>query len=56
MTLYPSDPATRKVKYIASVIYVLLMAFIVIGSYMHQQAPNSEPMEQIDVIPDASAY
>jgi hypothetical protein len=59
MTLYSSDPATKKVKYAASIIYVLVMAFIVAGSYLHQQnqtVESNEPVESVDVIPDASVY
>lgn len=31
------DPGTKKAKRIASIIYVCVMAFIVGGSYLHQQ-------------------
>ncbi|MCK4842868.1 MAG: hypothetical protein KAT04_13480 [Methylococcales bacterium] len=32
-----SAPAAKKVKYIASIIYLLVFAFVVGGSYINQQ-------------------
>jgi hypothetical protein len=37
MTHHSSDPAAKKVKYIASIIYLLVFSFIVGGSYINQQ-------------------
>jgi len=36
-----TDPAARKVKYIASIIYLLVFSFIVGGSYINQQMEAS---------------
>ncbi len=41
MNDYHPDPSTKKVKYIASVIYLLVLAFIVGGSYINQQQDSS---------------
>lgn len=41
MNEYNPDPTTKKVKYIASIIYLLVMAFIVGGSYINQQQATS---------------
>ncbi len=48
MTEYTTDPA-KKVKYIASILYLLFFAFIVGGSYLHQQQ-GVEEIESIDLI------
>ena len=32
-----TDPAARKVKYIASIIYLLVFSFVVGGTYINQQ-------------------
>lgn len=37
MNEYNPDPAAKKVKYIASIIYLLVFAFLVGGSYINQQ-------------------
>ena len=42
------DPAARKVKYIASIIYLLVFSFIVGGTYINQQL-ESTATEQIDL-------
>lgn len=36
------DAGTKKAKRIASIIYVCVMAFIVGGSYLHQQQQAAE--------------
>mgnify|MGYP000273453307 CR=1 FL=1 len=41
MTNTSSDPAAKKVKYIASIIYLLVFAFIVGGTYINQQTSSS---------------
>jgi len=47
MTNNSSDPAAKKVKYIASIIYLLIFTFIVGGSYINQQmtAPTTNSIE-----------
>ena len=37
MNEYNPDPAAKKVRYIASIIYLLVFAFLVGGSYINQQ-------------------
>lgn len=37
MNEYNPDPKAKKVKYIASIIYLLVLVFIVGGSYINQQ-------------------
>ncbi|MCF6250429.1 MAG: hypothetical protein L3J75_04050 [Methylococcaceae bacterium] len=37
MNEYTPDPAAKRVKYIASIIYIVVLAFIVGGSYLNQQ-------------------
>jgi len=37
MNEYNPDPASKKARYIASIIYLLVLAFIVGGSYINQQ-------------------
>ncbi len=34
---YNPDPAAKKVRYISSIIYLLVLTFIVGGSYINQQ-------------------
>jgi len=41
MNEYNPDPAAKKVKYIASIIYLLVFAFLVGGSYINQQQETS---------------
>ncbi len=41
MNEYNPDPAAKKVKYIASIIYLLVFAFLVGGSYINQQQQAS---------------
>lgn len=48
MTVSTPDPA-KKVKYIASILYILVFAFIVGGSYLHQQQAVDEK-QSIDVV------
>lgn len=48
MNVHKPDPA-KKVKYIASILYLLVFTFIVAGSYIHQQQPVDEN-ENIEVI------
>ncbi|WP_305909628.1 hypothetical protein Q9L42_004450 [Methylomarinum sp. Ch1-1] len=36
------DPGVKKVKRIASMIFICLMAFIVGGSYLHQQGQAAQ--------------
>ncbi len=55
MTNNSSDPAAKKVKYIASMIYLLIFAFIVGGSYINQQSPaNAEEADGIELFKDFS--
>jgi len=42
MNEYNPDPAAKKVKYIASIIYLLVLAFIVGGTYINQQQKTSD--------------
>lgn len=45
--MHNNDPdGSKKVKNIAAVIYLLVMIFVVGGSYLHQQADNSVNAEQ----------
>lgn len=48
--MYNPDPAAKRVKYIASIIYLLVLAFIVGGSYIHQQ--QGTPVDEIDFVAD----
>ena len=41
---HSSDPAAKKVKYIASIIYLLIFTFIVGGSYINQQISDDSPV------------
>ncbi len=41
MNEYQPDTNTKKVKYIVSIIYLLVLAFIVGGSYINQQQESS---------------
>lgn len=62
MNEYNPDPAAKKVKYIASIVYLLVLAFIVGGSYINQQLQESSVNEIDDyytvsdgvVVPDKS--
>ncbi len=45
MTQY-SDPAHRKVRYTAAIIYLLLMGFVLGGSIIHQQDSFDEVQQQ----------
>ncbi len=47
MTHNSSDPAAKKVKYIASIIYLLLFTFVVGGTYINQQTSSDEQILQI---------
>jgi hypothetical protein len=42
MREYNPDPAAKKVRYIASIIYLLVLGFIVGGSYINQQDSSIE--------------
>lgn len=50
MNQYNPDPAAKKVKYIASIIYLLVLAFIVGGSYINQQLNPAEELNDEVVI------
>jgi len=51
MTNNSPEKAAKKVKYIASMIYLLVFAFIVGGSYINQQVtPAAEPEDDVVVI------
>ncbi len=53
MTNNSSDPVTKKVKYIASIIYMLIFTFIVGGSYINQQlSDNAEAIDDIELVKD----
>ena len=56
MNKYNPDPTAKKVKYIASVIYLLVLAFIVGGSYIyqHQKATESKNVEEGVIWPEAN--
>ena len=41
MNEYKPDTNTKRVKYIVSIIYLLVLAFIVVGSYINQQQDSS---------------
>ncbi|MFW5444178.1 MAG: hypothetical protein ACKE51_07720 [Methylococcaceae bacterium] len=45
-----TDPAAKKVKYIASIIYLLVLAFIVGGSYLNQQQGISADIDTNETI------
>ncbi|MEE9339432.1 MAG: hypothetical protein V3U87_15265 [Methylococcaceae bacterium] len=49
MNEYNPDPAAKKVKYIASIIYLLVFAFLVGGSYLNQQ--QETPIQSNDEDP-----
>ncbi|MEO1881610.1 MAG: hypothetical protein ABGX37_07865 [Methylococcales bacterium] len=51
MRKYNPDPAVKKVRYITSIIYLLVLGFIVGGSYLHQQdADTASQTEDADII------
>jgi hypothetical protein len=54
MTNNSSDSvaAAKKVKYTASIIYLLVFAFIVGGSYINQQPTTAEDIDEIELIKD----
>jgi hypothetical protein len=55
MTNNSSDPAAKKVKYIASIIYMLIFTFIVGGTYINQQlSANAEVIDDIELVKDLS--
>lgn len=46
------DDGSRRVKNIAAILYVIVMVFLVGGSYIHQhRSDQSEQNEQESVIP-----
>ncbi len=45
MQKYNPDPEVKKVRYVASVLYLLVLAFLVGGSYIHQQNKQAEPSQ-----------
>lgn len=54
MTKTNPDQAAKKVKYIASIIYLLVFAFIVGGSYINQQQETKVQAtdNEVVIIPD----
>jgi hypothetical protein len=48
MKEYNPDPAVKKAKYIASIIYLLVLAFLVGGSYINQQ--QETPVNDINFV------
>jgi hypothetical protein len=42
------DQGSKKIKRIASVIYVCIIAFIMAGTYLHQQRDIDQGEEQIE--------
>lgn len=42
------DQGSKKIKRIASVIYICIMAFIMAGTYLHQQQDMGQDEEQIE--------
>jgi len=47
MRQYNPDPAAKKARYITSIIYILVLTFIVGGSYINQQtADQVKPAEE----------
>ena len=48
MNEYNPDPAAKKVRYIASIIYLLVLAFIVGGSYINQQQETPVDINVVD--------
>ncbi|MCF6202221.1 MAG: hypothetical protein L3J59_00920 [Methylococcaceae bacterium] len=50
MNEYNPDPAAKKVKYIASIIYLLVFAFLVGGSYINQQQETSTQTNNEDPV------
>ncbi|MCK5828995.1 MAG: hypothetical protein KAH20_01700 [Methylococcales bacterium] len=50
MTESNPEQAEKKVKYIASIIYLLVFAFIVGGSYINQQQEPSVLIEKNEVV------
>jgi hypothetical protein len=45
MNKYTPDPAVKKVKYITSIIYLLVFSFIVGGTYI-----NNQKKEEIELL------
>ena len=45
------DADAKKVKYIASILYLLVFTFIVVGSYINQPPPSIDPKNEM-IIPD----
>lgn len=56
MNEYNPDPTAKKVKYAASIIYLLVLAIIVGGSYINQQQEKTDPLKAEDgvVWPEAN--
>ncbi|KAF3982645.1 MAG: hypothetical protein HFP81_05595 [Methylococcales symbiont of Hymedesmia sp. n. MRB-2018] len=51
MREYNPDPVAKKVRYTASIIYLLVLAFIVGGSYINQQDSSIEnTIEEEEII------
>lgn len=50
MTESSPDQAAKKVKYIASIIYLLVFSFIVGGSYINQQQEPSALTDDTEVV------
>lgn len=44
------DAGVKKAKRIASVIYILVLTFIVGGSWLHQQQQASEETDELEVV------
>ncbi|MFK5949822.1 MAG: hypothetical protein QM500_13755 [Methylococcales bacterium] len=50
MTDNTSDTAAKKVKYIASIIYLLIFTFIVGGTYINQQmSPEKQQIKHLEI-------
>ena len=50
MTESNPDQAAKKVKYIASIIYLLVFSFIVGGSYINQQQEPSVLIDDNEIV------
>ncbi len=48
MNEYNPKPTTKKVRYIASIIYLTIITFLVAGSYIHQQSENTKDINSLN--------
>lgn len=48
MNEYNPDPEAKKVRYLVSIIYLLVLAFLVVGSYINQPSESPHDIQAID--------